>query len=188
MGAAVDLQLLEGELEGQGIAVGALRRHRLECISEADDPHIQGDLAGGQPMGVARSIEALMVVGDDRQERIEQREVAGDPHPDRGVGLHHLVLLVSKLGCFVQDLLGDADLPDIVEEGSPGKGIERILAHLHRLPDGYGKVAHPQAVGLGVGVLLCDGLGERLKGSHAHVTQGRERFTEALCALVHRGL
>ena len=80
-------------------------------------------------MGIAKAVEALVVVQSHlRREREQLRaRAAQDPEADRRVALHLAALLQGQRPCLEQQPVGDRDLADVVEDGGE---LERMAALL----------------------------------------------------------
>ena len=59
-----------------------------------------------------------MVVADDREDRLQRLDRAEDLLAHLGVRSHHGPLVVGERPGLVQNRLGDAHLPDVVENGA----------------------------------------------------------------------
>ena len=62
--AAASADVGEGILDGEGIGVRAHRGHRVPGVGEADDRRLDRDLGARQTVGIAASVEALVVMAD----------------------------------------------------------------------------------------------------------------------------
>ena len=114
-------------------------------------------------VAVAPAVPALLVVEHQRRRRAQAVDGVEDARADLRVALDDRALgLVQRAG-LVEDVLGHADLADVVERaGDPqmaelGRGQPQAAAHLQ------GVAAHPLEMPLGVDVLGLDGAGQ---GAH----------------------
>jgi len=76
------------------------------------------------------------------------------------VGLDDLELVVAQLGRLVEDLLGDGDLPDIVQHRGELELLPRLGLDSQLVSNGVHEVHDGAAVMRGVGVLVLDHVGE----------------------------
>ena len=74
LGPALPVELRDDLLGRAGLAVELPRRHRLDRVGHGDDPRPQGDVLGGETVGVAVAVPPLVVVADDRSCAREQVE------------------------------------------------------------------------------------------------------------------
>src|SRR5205814_5537989 len=66
-----------GFLDRQALAVGPIRRHRVERIADEDDPRLQRNLPAGDSVRIAPSVEVLVAASDDRahfREPLDRRQ------------------------------------------------------------------------------------------------------------------
>ncbi len=103
--------------ERPGVLVRARREQRVEDVADGADPRGQRDLVSLQPLRVAASVPALVVAARDLLGHLDQLGLrAGEnARADRRVRLHLLPLGGIELPRLQQDLVGDADLADVVQ-------------------------------------------------------------------------
>ncbi len=99
----------------EGSAVGPVAEHRVHGVSRRDDAGDEGDRRPSEPRGVARPIDALVVVEDPWGELKERRVALKDLKPKLRVALHLLVLIYAEGAGFAEGRVRDADLADVVE-------------------------------------------------------------------------
>ena len=102
-------------VDGQGLAVRPGRRHRGERIAHRQDPGDLRDVVAGQAVQVALPIPALVVVADAGADLLEVGQLADDEIAERDMLLHDLVLGLGERAGLAEDVVGDADLADVVE-------------------------------------------------------------------------
>src|SRR5206468_3012070 len=118
--ASVLADLAKGLLGGEGLgAVGPRRGHRLERVGDVEDPRPERDVLALEAVGIARAVEPLVVVADDRDLRAELLYLAGDARPDLGVAVHLDALVAAEAGLLEQDGVAHPDLAHVVEEAAP---------------------------------------------------------------------
>ena len=115
--AGVVADLGQRVLAAHRLAVGAVGGHRVVRVAAEDDPRGERDLLAGEAVRVAPAVPALVAGADDLADARHQAADAVEQQLalDR-VRLDQLELLVGELGRLVQDLLGDRDLADVVEQ------------------------------------------------------------------------
>src|SRR5688500_9705775 len=128
--------------------IGAIRRHRAEGVTAADDPGHERGLLAREPIGVAAAVPALVTRADDTADLAEQPADALE-HAlalDR-VQLDDGALLGRQRAGLVDDLAGNADLAHVVEQRDElrlpsGARVEpELVRHVYREPDHVAAVA-----------------------------------------------
>src|SRR5712691_1960130 len=61
----VAAELLERGVDASGAAVRAVARQRIEGVGDEDDPRGEGDLLGGEAVGIAGSVDPLVAPAGD---------------------------------------------------------------------------------------------------------------------------
>ena len=111
-----------------------------------EDSSQRGDLVAHQSIGIARSVEPLMVVEDDRQLPGQVRDRPDDLRAQDRVRVHLGALVAREPLLLEQHRVRHTDLADVVEEAAPLERLQVLLAHLHRPPDVHGDLLDPPAV------------------------------------------
>ncbi len=94
----------------EALAVRAVGDHRAERVGHPDDARLERDALALQPGGVARPVEALVVMQDGWCDGSEGRDAHDDPVPDARVQLDDVELVAGQWPRLEQNALGDADL------------------------------------------------------------------------------
>jgi hypothetical protein len=115
--APAGLQVSQGTVGWPGRPVGTIRGERVPHIGDGDDPGGQRDLLPGQGVGIAAPVVALVVLADHLQGLAQRRRPPDDVGADNGVFLDPGPLLLGKGARLVKDVVGDADLADVVQVG-----------------------------------------------------------------------
>ena len=124
---------------GERLAVGTVGAHRVPGVAAGDDPGLERDLFAGEAVRVAAAVPALVVGADDDADLAhEAADALEHLLALDGVGLDDRPLVGVELAGLVDDLLGDRDLADVVEErgelevapalGARGRGARRARA------------------------------------------------------------
>src|SRR5947209_4443480 len=116
-GAALELEQRLGWRQTL-VLVDAAGRHRVEGVGDEQDARGERDLGAPQTVWIAVTVPALVVVEHPVRdpadtERVEHAE------GDLGVPLDDLALCLAEGVGLAQDLLGDGDLADVVQD--PGE-------------------------------------------------------------------
>jgi hypothetical protein len=101
---------------------------------------------------------------------------------DRGVLVHPLALGGGQRAGLAEDLAGDADLADVVEEGAVAEAVQLGAGNAHPGADGGGQVGDLVGVVGGVGVLQLDRVGEDADRGE----EGALEFADQLTAVDRR--
>ena len=70
LGARRRAHAVQRFVQHQGTTVGAVGGHRVERVGHRDDAGAQRDVLGLQSVRIAGPVPALMVMADDRQDRL----------------------------------------------------------------------------------------------------------------------
>src|SRR5262249_56381731 len=101
------------------------------------------DLLPHQPAGIALTVEALLVTEDDRRGSAEEGDPLDHLVADVRVPLHLRPLLGGEPGRLEQHRIGDADLPDVVEERPAADLLQLRPADAEAIGDGGGLPPYP---------------------------------------------
>ena len=102
-----------------------------------------------------------MVVADDRQQIVRRAERPGDLLADQDVLAHQGALLLIEGPLLLEDVVGNADLPDVVDDPAPEQVVEHLFLEPDRLAQAPGAHPHPLGVGFRQAVLRLDSSGQR---------------------------
>ena len=90
----------------------------MEGITGVDDASLDRDLLPFQAVGITRTVPALVFGADDRAQRGEKRHRRQDALADHRVLAHDGELLGGEGPGLLQDVAGNPDLPDVVQQGA----------------------------------------------------------------------
>ncbi len=129
----------EGVGRGQCGPVRPVARHRPVRLADPDDLALGGDLLAADAGRVAPTVPALVMSANDPRDPTQ----SGDPlerlgAPDH-VALHYRPLLVVEAAGLLQDLVGHADLADVVYPGGQREVGLVVSGELEALPDRRGQ-------------------------------------------------
>src|SRR6266508_306756 len=108
-------QDLEGFATRPRDAIRALGRERVKHIDNGDNLREQRHGQAAEPVGIARTIQPLVMVPDDRPHGIEGPKPRAQRIPDQWVLAHDAILLGIELAILEQDGVGYGDLADVVK-------------------------------------------------------------------------
>src|SRR5205807_6719471 len=109
------LYFLQSDVHTLGRPVGAVGRHGLDDVGDGDDPCAELDLVAPQTVRVARSVVALVMLGDHSAHGPGELDAGQDVGAGRGVALDQLELGVAEATGTVEDLRRNGDLADVVD-------------------------------------------------------------------------
>jgi len=113
----LSLLLLEhgnGVIPGEGTSVRALSGHGVIGVRYGDDPGPWLDFPPLYSIRVSSTVEPLVMVANDGPGRLQERNYSDNPFPFSRVFLYLSVFVLREIPVFVNDEIGDSDLPDIV--------------------------------------------------------------------------
>jgi hypothetical protein len=102
-------------IEGKCAFVRSLGHERVEHVNDTDNAGEQRDRVAAQSVRVAASVQALMMMTNNRTHPSERAERAAQPVPDHRVLLDQRALVGREGASFLQHRARDANFPDVVE-------------------------------------------------------------------------
>src|SRR5437773_11348571 len=128
--AGVPAKLLDRLVVRHRSPVGPAARHRVESVSDVEDPAGERDRLAAQPVRVTVTVDPLVRAADpghDRLETLNARDHLGAPGR---AGPNRLPFLFGERIALAQDVVRDRHLADVVEDGR----------HLEKLQIAFGPV------------------------------------------------
>src|SRR5919109_163366 len=156
LGAAAAPDLVGRLFPAERSLVGAVCRHRVPGVREADDVCLLRDRVAAEPVGIAAAVPALVVVADERDRRAEAAELADDRRAVDRVPLDRLELLRGQSRGLREDRVRHGELPDVVEERGVAEHVEALRRKPELLADRERDRLHALRVSGGIGVLGLD--------------------------------
>ena len=132
LAAGAAAQLDEGLLDRACAAVGPGGGHRVERVSDRDDPGELRDLLAREPHRVAEPVEALVVVHDPRDRLVEELDLADDLQALHRVALDRRELALGQPSVLLQHPRRHAELADVVQHPGIAQRGHPVLAHADR--------------------------------------------------------
>ena len=127
LGSRPDAELFDRGAGRARDAVDPRRQHRVERVGDVDDPGAERDLLACKPVGVTRSVEALVVVPDRRDRVVQEPEPVDDPRALRRMALHEVPLNVRQGRRLQEHRVRHCELADVVEQRSMAEQVELRL-------------------------------------------------------------
>src|SRR6186997_1329094 len=128
-------ELVQSVLFRQRLAVRAVRDHRDVRTADADDPRGKGDLVGGEPVRVPAAVPVLVARANDARHAAERRGCAQDALADDGVLADEPPFALVERAGFVEDLVGNRELAEVVELSGALELLELVPAEAERGAD-----------------------------------------------------
>ena len=144
------------------VLVGARGEQGVEHVADGADARRERDLVALEALRVAAAVPALVVAERNLLGQLHERgaRAGQDARADRGVGLHRRPLGRVELARLQQDVVGDADLADVVQRAGVAQqlGLLGVMPDLAREP--LAEPAHALDVHAGLGVAPLHGHAE----------------------------
>jgi len=151
--AAVAHEFVDGLVRRFGadfLAVGPDAGHGIEGIDHGEVACRGRDGVAREAVGVSRAVPAFVVVADEvEDEGIGFIEAAEALPAERGVLLDDLEFIGGEFAGLKQDGVGDLDFADVVERGSVGEALQKLV--IVGKPLGEGAGVEDDAPGVGGG-------------------------------------
>ena len=168
-------------------SIGAIRRQRIEAVNDRQDSRAYRNISARQPRRIARSIPALVVVSDDRYDRIRKGDCGQDVRSDARMQLHLLELCRRQLPRLVEYVLRHCELAHIVQQR---RGLDRfdlsLICHANELGQTHCVVLNASDVAVRDLIFGVDGHGQRFDRREVQTVQLRQVPTRIVNA-AHRG-
>ena len=103
--------------------IRAVFAHRVEAIDDGEDARRPRDRLAAQAVRVAEAVPALVMVADDGHDRVREIDAFEYLRADGRVNLHLVKLGGRQLPRLVQDVIGDGELADVVQQRA---GLQRL--------------------------------------------------------------
>ena len=160
------IEVVHGLLRGPHGLVGTFRRQGIVGIGDGDDAGRQRDLLAREAVRIAVAVVFFMVVeGDDGAHlQVFGRAVLEDLIADAAMGLHDLHFIGGEPAGFEQDLVGDADLADVVHRRGQFDAVALLRCQAKGLGDEPGVFRHADDMVAGFLVAVFTRLGQAQQG------------------------
>ncbi len=161
-GAALELDARLGDRERS--AVGTIGDERVPGVAGQHDPRGERDRLAREAVGVAAAVPALVRVAHGGGDRLEARQRAQDPLAGHRVLVHQRPLGLVEPAGLVQHAVGDAELPDAVQQRR--RLDVRDLPGVEPQPARHGDGERLDGVGVLAGVAVARRQRERQRADH----------------------
>ena len=132
------------------LLVGTGRGHHVERVGDGDDAAGERDLLAGEAVRVARAVEPFVVLARGATPVAEPRAQADQPLvAGAGMPSDLLPLLGRQLALLVEDLRGNFELADVVQQRGPVQTRRALRIEAELLADEVGVGRAPVRSGLG---------------------------------------
>src|SRR2546421_2503265 len=101
--------------------IGPVGGDRIETVSHGEDPRPQENLLGLEAARIATAIVPLVMCENDLGGICQKRDALDEFKSDPNVLLHEGPLICSQRPGLEKNAVGDPELSDIVQIGSPGE-------------------------------------------------------------------
>ncbi len=163
------MQALHHFIELNRAAVLAIGSHGVEIIDRAQNARPDRDFVALKPVGVTAAVVFLVVCADNRHNRIGKTDALQNLRSHHRVNLHLLELFRSKPARLRNDVFGDREFANVVQQGGRLQSLHllqrdsQIFRDFHRI--------HPHALQVVVRrvVLRLDGQRQGFDGAHVEI-------------------
>lgn len=123
VGSGAGFDLGDGPGGGPGFFIDAVTGEGIEDIDDVHDACGEGDVGGGVLVGVASAVPAFVMGSGDGACGLEEGGVCEDGLAGGGVLLHALAFVGGEGSWFFEDVVGDGDFADVVQDGVSAEGF-----------------------------------------------------------------
>ncbi len=119
-------------------------------VDHGEDAGSQGDAVAAQAVGVTRAVPALVVAQGDIQGGAQVLDRGEQFVAQAGMAFGDLPFTRIQAAGLVEDVLGDDQLADVVQQGAAAQVVELPFVHVEFAGELDGPVRHALGVGLGL--------------------------------------
>jgi hypothetical protein len=152
--------------------VGAVLAHGVEAVNHGEDARGQRNLLAAQRVRVALAVPHLVVMPNDRHDRVREFHALQNLRADGRVHLHALELGRGQPSRLVQDVVGDGELAHVVEQGPGLEGLYLVAREAEDAAHAGGVNLHAADVVVRRLVFGVNGGGERLDRRQVQSAEG----------------
>jgi hypothetical protein len=143
--------------------------HRIVVLDDREDAGADRDAVRGQPLRIPLAVPALVLRQDDRRHRIGERHGGNDFGADLRVDPEAIEFFRRQWSRLDQDVLGDRQFSDVVEQRGGFDALDLRGGQCHRLGQPAGQELDAATVNLGALILGIDRPRQRLDGRQMQV-------------------
>ena len=150
LSAAATIHLLEGFIPGAGAAIRPVRRQCIETVADSNDPRTKWNLRAFEVAGVAAAIQAFVMVQKDEAHVFEFGNLLQGHPTELRMFFDQVELFIRQLSSLQQDVIGYADLTDIMEKSRENNDVHFRIAEPHSYRGTAAVLGHTVAVAAGI--------------------------------------
>src|SRR6185312_3859348 len=144
-------------VERHCLTIWPVRSQGVEAIDDGKNSRTQRNVFAGQTIGISAAIPGFMVGSNDRHNRIGKPYPLQDVGPDNRMNFHLVEFFGGQLTRFVDDMFGDREFSDVVQQCRGKDRLHLRLVQPHRLANLCNVDTDPQQMLVGIVVLGLDG-------------------------------
>ena len=123
-------RLASDDCEGLGVTersvVGTVRRQRIEVVDHREDPRPERNLLALEAVRIPLAVPTLVVRQYERRHRVREGDGADDLRANLRVDLHLQELLLGEGTRLREDVFGNRELADVVQQGSHAHALHFV--------------------------------------------------------------
>jgi hypothetical protein len=174
-------------VEAAALLVSSRGEHGVNGVGDMEDSCAEGNLLVAKAGRVADTVVPFVMMQNQRQLALEASRGPQDGSAGDGMLLDDLVLLRGEGAGFGEDGVGDADLPDVVEDGGSPDDVGLANGEVEEPGQTLGVEGHVQGVLLGEGVLGFDRGDQGGNGIELEITELTVRLVQPFFEAVNLG-
>ncbi len=152
----------DGAFVAHRLVIGAFRRQRVEVIHHRQDAGAGRDLVALHPRRVSLAVPPLVVAQNQRRDRVGERHAGDDFGADLRVDANLLELFLRQRTRLRENVLGDGQLADVVQQGRRLDALNLVFRHADRFRETRREHLHAPDVRLARAILGVNRQRERL--------------------------
>ena len=163
------MQPLHDFVKRNGAPVLAIGGHGVEIVDRAQNARTDGDFVPLESERITAAVVFLVVRADNRHHRIGKADALQDLRSDYRVNLHLLELFRGKPARFRNDVFGNGQLANVVQEGGGLQSFHRLRRDVQIFRDFDGINAHALQVIVGGVVFGLNSERQGFDGAHVEI-------------------
>jgi len=133
-------------VDGLGRLIGAVRRDRLEDVDDGHDLRHKRDVIAAQPVRIAGTVQALVMMTDNRAYGLERAKIGAESVADNRVRLDELELCGLEFVLLTENTVRNGEHADVMQEAAAVKGLHILTAQAELPTEGGRAVGHAMTV------------------------------------------